>query len=507
MRRFSNKKKTQEETRPSSFVVLNVRRGPGPTPWTKSSGEASTTARQPTAAPHNPPQMAPITSGSDGPSAVALGKRPVSRDASAARASSSRIRTHPPPPVHTEEQHRYYSELSEDDKDALSKGEKNHNLMEYTPIVSIGKHDARKFLIPQDMDNVGKFEANARIEMDKQRSQKHLEDMAAQTTSHVRSVTEPVPQLPPIQRASSVSYSYAPQQRPVSRPSQGRAPQLHPISHPSQDAPQQRPVSRPHQDHPSQLPPVPLFSQDYAPQLPPLPQLSQDSSQLLHTFDFDFEGASSLSAGDPSPAQHVRAVSSGQVLSPQPIRPIAIPPAQQPSPPSSRASSRVRSPLVASWQPAPSRPSQLPQPPRPATQPTTQQPFTSSPTPTSSRDRIPFADPWRSSSAAAPAVSSRVRSQEPVRHKHNPTTTFDDFLAPHKSNKAWVLQGAPDAKKDKHFAERGRPLSRESEVSSPSSSPAQRIKDQFYTIAGSRERRARGRRPDREGDNTPPPFR
>jgi hypothetical protein len=493
MRRFSNKKKTEQETRPSSFVVLNVRRGPGPTTWTKSSGEASTTARQSTAAPqaaHNHPRMERTTSESNGPYAVALGKRPVPRDVSATRVPS-RIRTHPPPPVHIEEQHRYYSDLSEDDKDALSLGEKNHNLKVYTPKDAVLQDVSRNDLVPQSgMSETEKFDAHARIEADKQRSQRYAEEKAAQSLAHVRPSTEPAPQLSPIQRVSSVSYGYAPQQRPVSRPPRDRVPQLHPILHPSED-------------YARRLPPVPLFSPDYAPQLPPLSQLSHGPSQLLHTFDFDFESVSSLSAGDPSPAQHGRAVSSGQILSPQPIRPIALPPAQQPSPPSSRASSRVRSPLAEPWQIALSRP----QPTRPATQPITQQPFTSSPTPTSSRDRIPFADPWRSSSAAAPAVSSRMRSQEPKRHKHNPATTFDNFLAPHKSNKAWVLQGAPSAKKEKQVAERGRTLSLESEVSSPSSSPAQRIKDQFYTIAGSRERQARGRRPDREGDDTPPPFR
>jgi hypothetical protein len=69
--------------------------------------------------------------------------------------------------------------------------------------------------------------------------------------------------------------------------------------------------------------------------------------------------------------------------------------------------------------------------------------------------------------------SSRVRSPLPRGHCHNPNTTFDSMLAPHKSGKGEVLRGSPNAKKVK--------VSANDAGSSPGESPVKEKKERRFS--------------------------
>ena len=74
---------------------------------------------------------------------------------------------------------RYYSHaLSDEDKQALSMGEKNHNLKEWTPKDLVNHHEARRNLVPRAMDKLDKTNALAGIEKDKKDSQRALSKWA-----------------------------------------------------------------------------------------------------------------------------------------------------------------------------------------------------------------------------------------------------------------------------------------------------------------------------------------
>jgi hypothetical protein len=129
------------------------------------------------------------------------------------------------PPPKSVKKGRYYSyALSEEDKDALTRGEKNHNLKSYTPKDLIMHHESRKELVPAGAINkLDKVDALAHIERAKKYSQQALgkkvrdtaklpwfrlvnedevdsrltyQSQAFQSMSNLRSSNTPAPQLP-----------------------------------------------------------------------------------------------------------------------------------------------------------------------------------------------------------------------------------------------------------------------------------------------------------------------
>lgn len=78
---------------------------------------------------------------------------------------------------------RYYTALlSDDDRQALSRGEKNHNLRKWSAEDMVNYHQSRKSLVPHAMHKVDKMIALADIEQDKQHSQRAM----TVTTDRVR---------------------------------------------------------------------------------------------------------------------------------------------------------------------------------------------------------------------------------------------------------------------------------------------------------------------------------
>ncbi|RAR04336.1 hypothetical protein DDE82_004540 [Stemphylium lycopersici] len=78
---------------------------------------------------------------------------------------------------------RYYAAvLSEEDTHALTRGEKNHNLKEWSSKDLIAHHESRKNLVPRMMPRVEKTKVLAGIEHDKQQSQRAV----AKVTDKVR---------------------------------------------------------------------------------------------------------------------------------------------------------------------------------------------------------------------------------------------------------------------------------------------------------------------------------
>ncbi|KAH9875398.1 hypothetical protein J1614_004890 [Plenodomus biglobosus] len=74
---------------------------------------------------------------------------------------------------------RYYSQaLSDEDKQALTVGEKNHNLKSWSPQDLINHHESRKELVPRTMTKADKVDALAKIEHDKQSAQRHALKLA-----------------------------------------------------------------------------------------------------------------------------------------------------------------------------------------------------------------------------------------------------------------------------------------------------------------------------------------
>ncbi|KAF1852006.1 uncharacterized protein K460DRAFT_269899 [Cucurbitaria berberidis CBS 394.84] len=108
---------------------------------------------------------------------------------------------------------RYYSHaLSDEDKQALIVGEKNHNLKEWTPKDLVNHHESRSALLPHGMEKPDKTHAPADIDQDTQQSQRSLSKLAdkeneptytetqqsSQSLHDLRSSSMPPPQLPPI---------------------------------------------------------------------------------------------------------------------------------------------------------------------------------------------------------------------------------------------------------------------------------------------------------------------
>ncbi|KAF1917130.1 hypothetical protein BDU57DRAFT_256557 [Ampelomyces quisqualis] len=109
---------------------------------------------------------------------------------SSSKASNSIVQQLPPPKP------RYYSHaLTAEDKDALARGEKNHNLRVYTPKDVVMHHESRKALVPQGTgtDKLRKMETLATIEQDKQLSQRALDKKASQSMCDLRSSSAPAP--------------------------------------------------------------------------------------------------------------------------------------------------------------------------------------------------------------------------------------------------------------------------------------------------------------------------
>jgi hypothetical protein len=74
---------------------------------------------------------------------------------------------------------RYYAQaLPAEDKSALSRGDKGHNLKEWSGKDLVAHHESRKALVPHVMPKVDKTNALAGIEHDKQHSQRALTKMA-----------------------------------------------------------------------------------------------------------------------------------------------------------------------------------------------------------------------------------------------------------------------------------------------------------------------------------------
>jgi hypothetical protein len=70
---------------------------------------------------------------------------------------------------------RYYSHtLSNEDRDALARGEQNHNLKEFTRKDTVMHHESRKTLIPTNISKLDKMDAIAHIEKAKQHNQINL---------------------------------------------------------------------------------------------------------------------------------------------------------------------------------------------------------------------------------------------------------------------------------------------------------------------------------------------
>jgi hypothetical protein len=198
------------------------------------------------------------------------------------------------PPLQPVRKARYYSNaLSEEDKEALARGEVNHNLKEYTPKDVVMHHESRKALVPQGpgYNKVRKMEALAGIERQKQHSQQSFNRKVRGSAVH------PSFRFPNGGgEGSFITYS----------------------SQATQSMCNLRSPSAP----PPQLP-------SNAPPSPSLPTLTSK-------FSFD------TTSPPPSQSSHIRAASNGDYFS----RHVPILRTQVPSPPSSDSSSRVRSPLA-----------------------------------------------------------------------------------------------------------------------------------------------------------------
>jgi hypothetical protein len=85
---------------------------------------------------------------------------------------------------------RYYAQtLSAEDKSALARGDKGHNLKEWTGKDLVTHHESRKALVPRIMPKVDKTNALAGIEHDKQHSQRALTKMAEKVRRVFRRIT------------------------------------------------------------------------------------------------------------------------------------------------------------------------------------------------------------------------------------------------------------------------------------------------------------------------------
>ncbi|KAJ5065636.1 hypothetical protein J3E74DRAFT_202168 [Bipolaris maydis] len=83
---------------------------------------------------------------------------------------------------------RYYSTaLSKEDRHALSHGEKNHNLQQWTGWDLVRYHESRRSLIPQVMPKVEKMKALADIDHGKQYSQRAMAKAKAKAKEYQES--------------------------------------------------------------------------------------------------------------------------------------------------------------------------------------------------------------------------------------------------------------------------------------------------------------------------------
>jgi len=457
MPRFLSKKKSEETiAAQQSFAVNSVRR------TTHSAYEDNFKGTPPAVAPHTlaPPrtQLAQLaTVIANDTSSVAAGKQPVARDYFQRPGSSNSVRTPVLSNIRKEEERRAYRGLPKEDHDALASGEINHNLMPYTPEVAIEKQKSREVLRPNF--STAESGLNARVRASSQHvgqrfTQEHRPSSAVanqpqhgQPTSHYRSFTEPTPQL------SLVS---------------------HGISHSSS----------------------PLQS---APQLPPtvrIPSSSYGVEEYLQTTSTDY--TPSLPAAPGYISEHTRTVGNedNAVQRGRPTHRPVSQPAHQLASQRSAASSRLRSPLSGQWDPSSSDTSQshhtrhatdsnffAPQPLYPEYESLNPHPIS----PASSRVRSPLGGSSQAPSTPPSAGSSRVQTPASV-HKHNPSITFDDFVAPHKSGKGetfWNNANAKQFKLSKEVGNRARSESRASNETSSSQSSFRQVRDKIAKVVRS----------------------
>ncbi|KAF2130725.1 hypothetical protein P153DRAFT_355578 [Dothidotthia symphoricarpi CBS 119687] len=90
--------------------------------------------------------------------------------------SQSSTMNSPRAPVRVPKPRYYANALSEEDKEALTRGEKNHNLKDWTAKDMVHFHESRKELVPKGMDKLEKVETLAKIEREKQDSQRILDE-------------------------------------------------------------------------------------------------------------------------------------------------------------------------------------------------------------------------------------------------------------------------------------------------------------------------------------------
>lgn len=195
---------------------------------------------------------------------------------------------------------RYYSyALSNEDKEALARGEMNHNLKEYSAKDMILHHESRKALVPHNTSKLDKIEVFANIEREKQYSQQAMD----------KKVRNPA-NIPDIPRIFIIN-------------EHGHKQKLTDCEQTSQSMYDLRSSSAP------------------APQLSPPVSLSPPSVSppLTRTWSFD--------ASPPNTRlTHVRAASNGDYFSSRPIRRTRPERLRQPSSPVADTSNRVRSPLA-----------------------------------------------------------------------------------------------------------------------------------------------------------------
>jgi hypothetical protein len=207
--------------------------------------------------------------------------------------SSSSLALDVPPPQPAKNARFYSDALSEEDMEALARGELNHNLKVYTPKDMVMHHESRKALVPQGpgVSKLRKMDALAHIEREKQHSQQALNKKVRGSAilSSFRSTNEEG------EHDRIAYHSQATQS-------------MYDLRSPSAPAPQR---------------------QHKAPQSPPPPTLSRK---------FSFDATSPPS----SQASHIRASNNGDYFLHR-VWPLST---LLPSSPSSGSSSRVRSPLV-----------------------------------------------------------------------------------------------------------------------------------------------------------------
>jgi len=452
--RFSHNKKDQQATpqasQPaamsprSSFSVLAVR-GPRLTMSTNFDGSSPLGSHPPTSPGQLQNDFQPHAL--SGSTSHSNGKQPVPQSFYSSRPSSSSTLVDEDSPSQSVESHRYYTQaLSDEDKHALSEGEYNHNLKAYTPKDAVMHHESRKALVPpHGMDKLDKIDAYARIEEQRQLSFQNLNQKKVRGAKH-----------------------------PVNRLSKARGHDDR-VAHNSQ-------ASQSMYDLHS-------FNAS-APQLPPIPSTSFASSgrQTLSR-QFSFEEITPPASVSVPPTNHIRAASNREFVFPRHSGPgTGLPRLQRLSTPSSAGPPTLnqRFPFEVDT-PSSSGSSSRSPPNRPASN-----------VDYFSQPGRPTRPPPCSQRPSSPSSTASSRRSEVSQHQHNPNTTFDAFLVPHKSGKGEAFQGAPNAKKPKVPKGIATPA-RNSSPASAKSSPS--LRPLFNKLSVPKLRGRSSRRNLRKGDD------